>query len=72
MLLFFSLVAGIERDLIFEPGMELLGICDARIVVTAAYELPLSATNRAIIAITCAEEILARSFLMMDMEASYL
>ena len=71
MLLFRSLLAGIEPALIFAPGIELFLIWDARIV-TAAYELPLSATNSAIMAMTCAEVILARSFLVMDMEASYL
>ena len=71
MLLFRSLLAGIEPALIFAPGIELFLIWDARIV-TAAYEVPLSATNSAIMAMTCAEVILARSFLMMDMEASYL
>ena len=71
MLLFLSLVAGIELALSFDPGIELFRIWDARIV-TAAYELPLSATNSAIMAMTCAEVILVRSFLMLDMEASYL
>ena len=71
MLLFRSFVAGIDPDLSFDPGIELFRIWDARIV-TAAYELPLSATNRAIMAMTCAEVILVRSFLMVDMEASYL
>jgi hypothetical protein len=67
MLLFFSFVAGTELALSFDPGIELFLIWDARIV-TAAYELPLSATNSAIIAMTCAEVILPRILLSLDIE----